>query len=155
MGIKRKMENLKVRDLLEPTYTKVKDILPGKCGYNLIVKVVTKNVLIDIVRLDTTRVVIADFVIGDETGIVKMSLRKNFVDIIKEGQTIIIRNCKVPIVNQHMRMQVDAFGKIENCLDHHISEVNKEKDLSEVVYDNYSSKKRGDRGSNSNYERSN
>merc|ERR1712146_464448 len=58
---------------------------------------------------------------------------ENFVDIIKEGQTIIIRN----------------------CLDHHISEVNKEKDLSEVVYDNYSSKKRGDRGSNSNYERSN
>merc|ERR1712032_137710 len=156
MGYK-KMENLKVRDLLEPTYTKVKDILPGKCGYNLIVKVVTKNVLIDIVRLDTTRVVIADFVIGDETGIVKMRLRnENFVDIIKEGQTIIIRNCKVPIVNQHMRMQVDAFGKIENCLDHHISEVNKEKDLSEVVYDNYSSKKRGgDRGNNSQYDRSN
>lgn len=77
------MENIKVRDLLEPTCnlfifildTKVKDILPGKCGYNLIVKVVSKNVLIDIVRLDKTRVVIADFVIGDETGIVKMRLR--------------------------------------------------------------------------------
>merc|ERR1712032_821231 len=132
MGYK-KMENLKVRDLLEPTYTKVKDILPGKCGYNLIVKVVTKNVLIDIVRLDTTRVVIADFVIGDETGIVKMRLRnENFVDIINQGQTIIIRNCKVPIVNQHMRMQVDAFGKIENCNDHHIKEVLMEKDLSDL-----------------------
>jgi len=55
--------------------TKVKDILPGKCGYNLIVKVVSKSVLIDIVRLDKTRVVIADFVIGDETGVVKMRLR--------------------------------------------------------------------------------
>lgn len=53
----------------------MKDILPGKCGYNLIVKVVSKNVLIDIVRLDKTRVVIADFVIGDETGVVKMRLR--------------------------------------------------------------------------------
>jgi hypothetical protein len=38
---------------------------------------------------------------------------EQFVDIIKEGETIIIRNCKVPIVNQHMRMHVDAFGKIE------------------------------------------
>ena len=81
---------------------------------------------------------------------------ENFVDIIKEGQTIIIRNCKVPIVNQHMRMQVDAFGKIENCLDHTITEVNKEKDLSEVVYDNYSSKKRFEgQNSGSQYGRSN
>ena len=55
-----------------------------------------------------------------------------------------------------MRMQVDAFGKIENCLDHTITEVNKEKDLSEVVYDNYSSKKRfGGQDSGSQYDRSN
>ena len=80
---------------------------------------------------------------------------ENFVDIIKEGQTIIIRNCKVPIVNQHMRMQVDAFGKIENCLDHTITEVNKEKDLSEVVYDNYASKKRFGGQNSSQYDRSN
>jgi len=31
--------------------------------------------LIDIVRLDKARVVIADFIIGDETGVVKMRLR--------------------------------------------------------------------------------
>ena len=54
---------------------KVRDILPGKSGYNLNVKVVSKNVLIDIVRIDKSRVVIADFVIGDETGVVKMRLR--------------------------------------------------------------------------------
>jgi hypothetical protein len=55
--------------------SKVKDILPGKSGYSLNAKVLSKNVLIDIVRLDKTRVVIADFVIGDETGIIKMRLR--------------------------------------------------------------------------------
>jgi hypothetical protein len=53
----------------------VKDILPGKSGYNLYLKVVKKDVLIDIVRLDKTRVVIADFTIGDETGTIKMRLR--------------------------------------------------------------------------------
>jgi hypothetical protein len=47
-------------------------------------------------------------------------------------------------------MQVDAFGKIENCLDHHINEVNMEKDLSAVVYDNYSSKRHG--GDNNAYQ---
>ncbi len=61
---------------------KVRDILPGKSGYNLNVKVVSKNVLIDIVRIDKSRVVIADFVIGDETGVVKMRLRngKSFLE---------------------------------------------------------------------------
>ena len=38
-------------------------------------KVVEKRVLIDIVRIDKTRVVIADFIVGDETGIIKMRLR--------------------------------------------------------------------------------
>jgi hypothetical protein len=38
---------------------------------------------------------------------------ENFVDIINEGETITIRNCKVPVVNGYMRMVVDAFGKIE------------------------------------------
>ena len=33
--------------------------------------------------------------------------------MIEVGQTIIVRNCKIPVVNSHMRMQVDTFGKIE------------------------------------------
>jgi len=50
-----------------------------------------------------------------------------------------------------MRMQVDAFGKIENCYDHIINEVNMEKDLSSVVYDNYSAKQR--QNNNYNYNK--
>jgi len=42
-----------------------------------------------------------------------MILTEKFIDLIQEGLTIIVRNCKVPVINQHMRMQVDAFGKIE------------------------------------------
>jgi hypothetical protein len=56
-------------------------------------------------------------------------------------------------------MQVDAFGKIENCSDHTITEVNMEKDLSTVVYDNYSSRQRNNQNQNSSqydqYDRSN
>jgi hypothetical protein len=76
------METIKVRDLIEPIcnflfipVVKVKDIIPGKSGYNLYLKVLEKKVLIDIVRLDKTRVVIADFIVGDESGIIKMRLR--------------------------------------------------------------------------------
>jgi len=48
-------------------------------------------------------------------------------------------------------MQVDAFGKIENCYDHFIHNVNTEKDLSEVVYDNYSVNRR--QNNNNNYHK--
>lgn len=47
-------------------------------------------------------------------------------------------------------MQVDAFGKIENCYDHIIHQVNMEKDLSAIVYDNYSARKRFN-NNNQNY----
>jgi len=40
---------------------------------------VSKTVLIDITRLDNQRVVIADFMIGDETGIIKMRLRNGIL----------------------------------------------------------------------------
>lgn len=63
---------------------------------------------------------------------------ETFVDIINEGEVITIRNCKVPIVNNHMRMQVDAFGKIEVCNSVFINQVNMEKDLSAQEYDHVS-----------------
>ena len=73
---------LKVRELQEPTCissfnidVKVKDILPGKSGYNLYLKVVSKTILVNLTRFDGTRVVIADFIVGDETGIIRMRLR--------------------------------------------------------------------------------
>lgn len=102
-------------------------------------KVVSKTVLIDIKRLDGTRVAIADFMVGDDTGVIKMRLRNDeYIDMIKEGQTIVARNCKIPVVNGHMRMIVDAFGKIEISKDNQVKEVNTDKDLSSVQYDNFS-----------------
>jgi hypothetical protein len=36
---------------------------------------VSKTVLIDIIRIDGTRVVICDFIVGDDSGVMKMRLR--------------------------------------------------------------------------------
>lgn len=65
-----------------------------------------------------------------------MRLRNDkLVDLINEKETIIVRNCKIVVVNTHMRMQVDAFGKIEISKDVNIDEVKMDKDMSSVVYD--------------------
>ena len=58
--------------------------------------------------------------------------------MIEENKTIIARNCKIPVVNGHMRMIVDAFGKIEVSKDFKVGEVKKENDISANTVDNYS-----------------
>lgn len=55
--------------------------------------------------------------------------------------TIIVRNCKVPVINQHKRMQVDAFGKIEESKDRTVTEVKLDKDFSAEVFDNFQNQK--------------
>ena len=35
--------------------------------------------------------------------------------MLEEGQDIVVRNCKVPVINKHIRVIVDTFGKIEIC----------------------------------------
>lgn len=137
------METVKVRNLAEPVFSKVSDIQPGKSGYNLYLKVETKTILIDRKRIDESRVVICDFLVGDETGMIKMRIRnEKYVDMLKEGDSIIVRNCKVPVINNHIRLQVDAFGKIEISTEVKVNEVKKDKNLSNDVYDHFASKSR-------------
>ena len=137
------METVKVRNLAEPVFSKVNEIQPGKSGYNLYLKIVSKTVLIDRKRIDSSRVVICDFVVGDETSMIKMRIRNEaYVDTFDEGDCIIVRNCKVPFVNNHIRLQVDAFGKIEKDEENKVKEVKKDKNLSDDVYDHYAAKSR-------------
>ena len=67
-----------------------------------------------------------------------------YTDMLEAGQTIIVRNCKIPVVNQHMRMQVDTFGKIEISKvtlflfqSVNVEKVNQTNDVSTIVYDNF------------------
>jgi len=65
-----------------------------------------------------------------------------YADMINADDNIIVRNCKVPVVNSHMRMSVDAFGKIEISKEIKIENVKLDKDFSLVAYDNLSDRKR-------------
>lgn len=136
------MEQVKMRTLADPVFSKVTDIQPGKSGYNLYAKILSKTVLIDIKRIDGSRVVICDFLVGDDTGVIKMRLRnENFIDNLEEGKEIIIRNCKVPIIHSHIRIQVDAFGKVEISEENKVTDVKQDRNLSEDVYEHFTHSK--------------
>eukprot|EP01092_Planopodium_desertum_P014082 TRINITY_DN6996_c0_g1_i1.p1 TRINITY_DN6996_c0_g1~~TRINITY_DN6996_c0_g1_i1.p1 ORF type:complete len:204 (-),score=31.95 TRINITY_DN6996_c0_g1_i1:39-650(-) len=97
------------------TYIKVKDLEPGAKGDNLIVKVVSSNVVVDKTRTDGSRVTVAEVKIGDDTGTVTLTARSKQVELMKPGNTIIIRNCKVDMFKGFMRLVVDKWGKIEQA----------------------------------------
>ena len=70
-----------------------------------------------------------------------MRLRnKNYIDLLKEGDDIIVRNCKVFYISQRIRIQVDAFGKVEineNEKEHIVKEVKKDKNISDEIIENF------------------
>jgi hypothetical protein len=54
--------------------------------------------------------------------------------VIKEGATITVRNCAANVTNEHMRLEVDRWGKIEPSAEK-IDKVNLTNNLSDVEYE--------------------
>ncbi|XP_074568272.1 uncharacterized protein At4g28440-like isoform X2 [Curcuma longa] len=90
----------------KPVFTKVDQLKPGTTGHTLTVKVLKSDTVVNKghaatpVRVRSTR--IAECLIGDET-----------VDLMKPGNTIILRNAKIDMFKGSMRLAVDKWGRIE------------------------------------------
>lgn len=85
-------------------------------------------------RYDGTQIRQAEAIIGDQYGCVKLIARDNQLDIIKEGATITVRNAHANVVNEHLRLEVDRWGKIEASKER-VESVNTANNLSDVEYE--------------------
>ena len=56
------------------------------------------------------------------------------LDIAKEGANITVRNCHANVVNEHLRLEVDKWAKIEPS-SVEIKSVNTNNNLSDVEYE--------------------
>ena len=56
------------------------------------------------------------------------------LDVIKEGAVITVRNAHANVVGEHLRLEVDRWGKIEASTEK-IDKVNTANNLSEVEYE--------------------
>merc|ERR1712129_351622 len=97
--------------LQKPFFCKMNDIKPGKHCYNVYCKVIKLNAS-EITKFNGEGIRIADGVVGDETGVANFRLVGENVDKVKEGQVISIRNGRSEVVDEHIRLEVDKFGKI-------------------------------------------
>lgn len=107
------------------------------------------TVVVDKTRADSTRVRIAEALVGDATGCITLTARNGFhfpdvlfltgsieqIDVITPGSTIIARNARIDMFKGFMRLTVDKWGKIEAASQPATFEVNTQNNLSAIEYE--------------------
>ncbi|CAI9087404.1 OLC1v1021461C1 [Oldenlandia corymbosa var. corymbosa] len=111
--------------LRKPVFVKVDDLKPGTSGHTLTVKVLEANTVLNkkprnpassfrgpsLQQQQPSR--IAECLVGDETGTILFTARNDQVDLMKAGNTVILRNAKIDMFKGSMRLAVDKWGRIE------------------------------------------
>jgi replication factor A1 len=85
-------------------------------------------------RYDGSLIRQADVIVGDPAGCVVLVAKNEQLDNIKEGAVITVRNAHANVVGEHLRLEVDRWGKIESSTEK-IDKVNTTNNLSDVEYE--------------------
>ncbi|KAF5746608.1 hypothetical protein HS088_TW06G00779 [Tripterygium wilfordii] len=102
--------------LRKPVFTKVDQLRPGTSGHTLVVKVVSTKMVVQKGRGDgpqSRQMRLAECLVGDETGMIIFTARNDQVDLMKEGSTLTLRNAKIDMFKNSMRLAVDKWGRVE------------------------------------------
>ncbi|GER53443.1 nucleic acid-binding [Striga asiatica] len=105
------------RSLRKPTFVKVESLKPGTNGHTLVAKVVNSETVVQkgaAVSPHPRGIRVAECLVGDETASILFTARNEQVDMMKPGNTVIIRNAKIDMYKgKNMRLAVDKWGRIE------------------------------------------
>ncbi|KAI9121411.1 hypothetical protein K1719_008444 [Acacia pycnantha] len=101
-----------------PVFVKVDQLKPGTNGHTLVVKVLSANTVLQKGRPSNSSqglrpTLIAECLVGDETGTILFTARNEQVDLMKPDTTVILRNAKIDMFKGSMRLAVDKWGRIE------------------------------------------
>lgn len=77
---------------------------------------------------------VAECIVGDQYGCVKMMAFDEQLDIVKEGQVITIRNAHANVVKEHLRLEVDRWAKVEKSSES-IASINLSNNASDIEYE--------------------
>jgi len=117
------------------TFTTVDQLKPGTHGHNLTLKVASSNQVVEKSRTDGNKIIIAECLVGDQTGAIILTARNEQIDHVQPGKTIIVRNAKIDMFKGYMRLAVDKWGKIEQSKDSGKFEAKIDNNLSAVEYE--------------------
>ena len=130
--------------LEKPRYIKISEIKPGQHCYFVYGKVI-KATHSEITRISGDKVKICEGVISDDSGCATFHLEGTNVEFVTTGATISIRNGRCEVVDEHIRLEVDKFGKIAKEDSSVVKGSNEKNDISSVAYEKQQAKKRSSR----------
>jgi len=114
---------------------KVGNLSPRSRRVSLTAKIVSTNPVREVVsRRDGSTHKVGEFLVGDETGVVLLTLWDSDIDKVKEGDTVEIGNGYVSLFRGQMRLNIGKFGTLE-LSNTSLENVNQENNLSEKTYE--------------------
>lgn len=85
------------------------------CTSRLVGKV---ELVVDKLRVDGSRVLVAEVEVGDESGSISLRARDDQIDLLRQvsddGGAIVLRNCTMELYQgKHLRLAVSKWGKMQ------------------------------------------
>lgn len=119
----------------EPVKSKVADLTPRSRRVNIVVKVVSKNPVRDVVsRRDGTPHRVTEVLVGDETGVVLLTLWNDDIEKVGEEDVLNISNGYITLFRGSMRLNVGRYGTLEISEDT-VDTVDNENNMSEKFFE--------------------
>jgi len=119
--------------LVKPNFLKINEIKAGRHCYNIYCKV-TEMKVSEITKFNGEVIRICDGVVGDETAVSNFRLVGDNVDKIAQNMVISIRNGRSEVVDEHIRLEVDKFGKVQEEKETTIDRTKVEENISSYAY---------------------
>jgi len=131
----------------EPVEAKVGDLTPQSKAVNVTAKVVSKTEIREIpMGRDGSPHKVSDALIGDETGVVYLTLWDDNIEKVNEGDTVRVENGYVTLFKGNIRLNIGKYGKLELATTPLEVEVNTENNVSSKTYEQERRPFRGGRG---------
>lgn len=115
---------------------KIGDLNQYSRQVNTIAKVVSKTEPREVTsRIDQTSHRVAEALIGDETGVIYLTLWDDALDEVQEGTTLNIKNGFVNLFRGSMRLNLGRYGSYEVITESPVSDVNLDNNLSSQQFE--------------------
>jgi replication factor A1 len=120
----------------QPVEAKVGDLTPESKAVNVTAKVVSKTEVREIpMGRDGSAHKVSDALIGDETGVVYLTLWDDNIEKVNEADTVRIENGYVTLFKGNIRLNIGKYGKLEPAKEPLAVEVNTENNVSSKTYE--------------------
>ena len=115
-------------------YSSIADIRPGMHCFFVYGRVL-KAVHSEITRISGDKVKVCQGTLADESGAASFHLEGDGLAFVSQGATISIRNGRSEVVDEHIRLEVDKFGKVAKEDAGVVKSTNEKNDISSVAYE--------------------